>query len=172
MWPWLPSGQNIGSWLACHEFEPSTIKDPPCRGAIHVKSVESSNVFPLVWCGSKEREVPAQVSSSSSSFKMTRFVLKSPRNSFSWRAEIMMEIILLMNDPRRAGSRGQKMDEVEKRVHIHTTAINAFSLPLATGLEEPAPMGKVSLKRTVPKGLCHPSQTTSQRSRGGIGFVT
>ncbi|GFY44682.1 hypothetical protein TNIN_351451 [Trichonephila inaurata madagascariensis] len=64
------------------------------------------------------------------------------------------------------------MDEVEKRVHIHTTAINAFSLPLATGLEEPALMGKVSLKRTVPKGLCHPSQTTSQRSRGGIGFVT
>ncbi|GFQ68048.1 hypothetical protein TNCT_292431 [Trichonephila clavata] len=83
----------------------------------------------------------------------------------------MDEIILFMNSPRRAGSRGQKMDEVEKRVHIHTTAINAFSLPLATGLEEPALMGKVSLKGTVPKGLCHPLQTTSQRSRGGIGFV-
>ncbi|GFT01835.1 hypothetical protein TNCV_4206121 [Trichonephila clavipes] len=27
--------------LPCHEFEPSTIKDPPCRAAMHVKSVES-----------------------------------------------------------------------------------------------------------------------------------
>ncbi|GFV71081.1 hypothetical protein TNCV_1662391 [Trichonephila clavipes] len=26
----------------CHEFEPSTTKDPPCRGAMHVKSVETS----------------------------------------------------------------------------------------------------------------------------------
>ncbi|GFY28248.1 hypothetical protein TNCV_4395821 [Trichonephila clavipes] len=25
----------------CHEFEPSTTEDPPCRGAIHVESVES-----------------------------------------------------------------------------------------------------------------------------------
>ncbi|GFV80275.1 hypothetical protein TNCV_4956781 [Trichonephila clavipes] len=79
---WLrqPSGQGIGSWLACHIFEPSTPKDPPwvsgslvdlarthdmpamirylehwattalktCRGAMHVKSVESSNILPLV----------------------------------------------------------------------------------------------------------------------------
>ncbi|GFX78296.1 uncharacterized protein TNCV_5136431 [Trichonephila clavipes] len=30
----------------CHEFEPSTTKDSPCRGAMHVKSVESS-----MWCG-------------------------------------------------------------------------------------------------------------------------
>ncbi|GFV97906.1 hypothetical protein TNCV_5069461 [Trichonephila clavipes] len=43
-----PSGQSIGSWLACHEFEPSTTKDPPCRGTMHVKPVESSNVLPLV----------------------------------------------------------------------------------------------------------------------------
>ncbi|GFT72866.1 hypothetical protein TNCV_1891741 [Trichonephila clavipes] len=37
--------------VAClpHEFEPSTTKDPPCRAAMHVKSVESSNVLP--WCG-------------------------------------------------------------------------------------------------------------------------
>ncbi|GFV38612.1 hypothetical protein TNCV_132511 [Trichonephila clavipes] len=35
-----------------HEFEPSTTKEPPCRGAMHVKSVESSNILPLVWCGS------------------------------------------------------------------------------------------------------------------------
>ncbi|GFU08976.1 hypothetical protein TNCV_1318501 [Trichonephila clavipes] len=32
----------------CDEFEPSTTKDPPCRGAMHVKSVESSNVLLLV----------------------------------------------------------------------------------------------------------------------------
>ncbi|GFU54311.1 hypothetical protein TNCV_576871 [Trichonephila clavipes] len=44
----------------CHEFEPSTTKDPPCRAAMHVKSVESSNVFR--WCGSQERRVLAQVS--------------------------------------------------------------------------------------------------------------
>ncbi|GFY28238.1 hypothetical protein TNCV_4395721 [Trichonephila clavipes] len=36
----------------CHEFEPSTTKDPPSRAAMHVKSVESLNVLPLVWCGS------------------------------------------------------------------------------------------------------------------------
>ncbi|GFV68162.1 hypothetical protein TNCV_1874441 [Trichonephila clavipes] len=29
------------SWPACHEFEPSTTKDSPCRGATHVKSVEA-----------------------------------------------------------------------------------------------------------------------------------
>ncbi|GFU05851.1 uncharacterized protein TNCV_3394461 [Trichonephila clavipes] len=27
--------------LPCHEFEPSTTKDPPCRAVMHVKSVES-----------------------------------------------------------------------------------------------------------------------------------
>ncbi|GFV77570.1 hypothetical protein TNCV_1070991 [Trichonephila clavipes] len=29
----------------CHEFEPSITKDPPCRAAMHVKSVENSNVL-------------------------------------------------------------------------------------------------------------------------------
>ncbi|GFY23437.1 hypothetical protein TNCV_3941301 [Trichonephila clavipes] len=43
---------KVGSWLACHEFESSTTKDPPYRGAIHVKSVESTNVLPLVRGGS------------------------------------------------------------------------------------------------------------------------
>ncbi|GFW90047.1 hypothetical protein TNCV_3484991 [Trichonephila clavipes] len=33
----------------CHEFEPSTTKDPPCRGIMQVKSVKSSNVLPVVW---------------------------------------------------------------------------------------------------------------------------
>ncbi|GFU74230.1 hypothetical protein TNCV_4168211 [Trichonephila clavipes] len=50
--PWRlrwPSGQGIGSWQACHEFVLSTTKDPPCREAMHVKSL---NVLPLVWCGS------------------------------------------------------------------------------------------------------------------------
>ncbi|GFW27154.1 ATP-grasp domain-containing protein [Trichonephila clavipes] len=36
----------------CHEFEPITAKDPPCGAAMHVKSVESSNIIPMVWCGS------------------------------------------------------------------------------------------------------------------------
>ncbi|GFX49428.1 uncharacterized protein TNCV_3342061 [Trichonephila clavipes] len=39
----------------CHELKPSTAKDPPCRGVIHAKSVESSIVLPLVWCGSYDR---------------------------------------------------------------------------------------------------------------------
>ncbi|GFV76345.1 histone-lysine N-methyltransferase SETMAR [Trichonephila clavipes] len=53
--PLCPSGQGIGSWLACHEFEPSTTQDPPRRGAMHVKSVESSNVLPVVWCDRRGR---------------------------------------------------------------------------------------------------------------------
>ncbi|GFW74897.1 hypothetical protein TNCV_2677651 [Trichonephila clavipes] len=27
--------------LPCHEFEPNTTEDPPCRAVMHVKSVES-----------------------------------------------------------------------------------------------------------------------------------
>ncbi|GFV26891.1 hypothetical protein TNCV_5038291 [Trichonephila clavipes] len=45
--PRQPSGQGIGSWLACPEFKPSTTKDPPCRETMHIKSVESLNVLPL-----------------------------------------------------------------------------------------------------------------------------
>ncbi|GFU98605.1 hypothetical protein TNCV_3654361 [Trichonephila clavipes] len=44
-----PSGQGIGSWQACRESEPSTAKEPPCRGTMHVKSVETSNILPMVW---------------------------------------------------------------------------------------------------------------------------
>ncbi|GFT68488.1 hypothetical protein TNCV_2204081 [Trichonephila clavipes] len=29
------SGQGMGSWQACHEFEPSTTKDQACRAAMH-----------------------------------------------------------------------------------------------------------------------------------------
>ncbi|GFS69980.1 hypothetical protein TNCV_747641 [Trichonephila clavipes] len=62
------NGEGKGSLVvkamdSCHQFVPSTTKEPPCRGAMHVKSVDSSNVFSLLWCGSSEREVPAQVSS-------------------------------------------------------------------------------------------------------------
>ncbi|GFV19819.1 hypothetical protein TNCV_480451 [Trichonephila clavipes] len=48
------------SWLACHEFEPSTTKDQLCKKAMQVKSHENSNILSFVWFGSKEREVPAQ----------------------------------------------------------------------------------------------------------------
>ncbi|GFV85943.1 hypothetical protein TNCV_203231 [Trichonephila clavipes] len=30
LWTWLPSGKGIGSWLVCHDLEPSTTKDPSC----------------------------------------------------------------------------------------------------------------------------------------------
>ncbi|GFW15914.1 hypothetical protein TNCV_4431871 [Trichonephila clavipes] len=36
----------------CHEFQPSTTKDPSYMGELNVKSVESSNVLLLEWCGS------------------------------------------------------------------------------------------------------------------------
>ncbi|GFX62688.1 hypothetical protein TNCV_4868481 [Trichonephila clavipes] len=38
-------------WLA-PSSSPVPLKFPPCRGVMHIKSVESSNVLPLVWCGS------------------------------------------------------------------------------------------------------------------------
>ncbi|GFV28006.1 uncharacterized transposon-derived protein F52C9.6 [Trichonephila clavipes] len=41
----LPHGSLVvkvtDSWSACHGLEPSTAKDPPCRGAMHVKYVET-----------------------------------------------------------------------------------------------------------------------------------
>ncbi|GFU74634.1 hypothetical protein TNCV_4629051 [Trichonephila clavipes] len=43
------NGRLSADLRACHEFEPSTTKDPPCRGVMHVKSIESSNVLPLLW---------------------------------------------------------------------------------------------------------------------------
>ncbi|GFW27927.1 hypothetical protein TNCV_768071 [Trichonephila clavipes] len=42
----------LDSGWPCHEFEPSTTKDPPFSRAMHAKSVGSSNVLPLAWCGS------------------------------------------------------------------------------------------------------------------------
>ncbi|GFT55805.1 hypothetical protein TNCV_4521971 [Trichonephila clavipes] len=60
-----PCGQGIGSWQACLEFETITPKDLPFRAAMHVKSVKTSNVLSMVWCGSHERGERAQASSSS-----------------------------------------------------------------------------------------------------------
>ncbi|GFX96281.1 hypothetical protein TNCV_2291691 [Trichonephila clavipes] len=34
----------------CHEFESIITKDHPCRGEMHVKYVESSNVLSMEWC--------------------------------------------------------------------------------------------------------------------------
>ncbi|GFS79546.1 uncharacterized protein TNCV_2370541 [Trichonephila clavipes] len=44
--PWQKS-RGRGSLVvkACHEFEPSITEDPPCRGSMHVKSVECSKVL-------------------------------------------------------------------------------------------------------------------------------
>ncbi|GFV90570.1 hypothetical protein TNCV_2222861 [Trichonephila clavipes] len=38
-WPRYPNGQGIGSWMACHEFKPSTTKDPACRSVSKVPRV-------------------------------------------------------------------------------------------------------------------------------------
>ncbi|GFT21843.1 hypothetical protein TNCV_3179501 [Trichonephila clavipes] len=50
----VSGGQGIESWLAYLEFEPSATKDPPCRAAMHVKSIRELKC-PLVgvvwWLG-------------------------------------------------------------------------------------------------------------------------
>ncbi|GFT63688.1 hypothetical protein TNCV_871141 [Trichonephila clavipes] len=53
------------SWAACHEFESSTPENLPCKGVMHVKSVEAEKSSR--WWGVKVWRwgVPAQVSSSS-----------------------------------------------------------------------------------------------------------
>ncbi|GFY14591.1 hypothetical protein TNCV_4827951 [Trichonephila clavipes] len=51
------------SWPTCHEFKPSSSEDPPCRVAMHVKSVEAQTSSRR--CGVEARRVPTQVSSSS-----------------------------------------------------------------------------------------------------------
>ncbi|GFX03721.1 hypothetical protein TNCV_2112931 [Trichonephila clavipes] len=38
-WDTPPPESHRG--LPCHEFEPSTTKEAPCRAAMHVKSIES-----------------------------------------------------------------------------------------------------------------------------------
>ncbi|GFX72379.1 hypothetical protein TNCV_1253331 [Trichonephila clavipes] len=44
---------NTGSWLVCHEFKFSTAEDLPCRGGMHVKSVEVQTFSH--WCGVEVR---------------------------------------------------------------------------------------------------------------------
>ncbi|GFX35510.1 hypothetical protein TNCV_103171 [Trichonephila clavipes] len=44
----------IDSRPVFYECEPSTAEDPPCSGAMHVKSIESSNVLPFVWRGTRK----------------------------------------------------------------------------------------------------------------------
>ncbi|GFV83338.1 hypothetical protein TNCV_1900641 [Trichonephila clavipes] len=50
--PGNPKVKITNSWSVCPEFEPSTAEDPLCRGAMHVKSIEISNILPLMWYGS------------------------------------------------------------------------------------------------------------------------
>ncbi|GFT37417.1 hypothetical protein TNCV_150261 [Trichonephila clavipes] len=69
----------IGSWLACHEFEPSTFKDPQGRLAMHVKSVQSSKYSH--YCGVVIRRGGASsgfVLVISPWFQMTRSAAKCP----------------------------------------------------------------------------------------------
>ncbi|GFU89297.1 hypothetical protein TNCV_1078941, partial [Trichonephila clavipes] len=68
--------------LPCHEFEACTTKDPPCRAAMHVKSVKELK-RPAVRCDVLVREgVPAQVSSTSLDHgSSTWSVAKSPREA-------------------------------------------------------------------------------------------
>ncbi|GFV37515.1 uncharacterized protein TNCV_127261 [Trichonephila clavipes] len=49
------------SWPACHEFEPSTTEDQPCRVAMYVKSVKSSNVLFRWWCGMEVKRGECQL---------------------------------------------------------------------------------------------------------------
>ncbi|GFX49824.1 HTH_Tnp_Tc3_2 domain-containing protein [Trichonephila clavipes] len=63
----------MGSWQACHEFEPCTTKDSPCRGELHVKSVENSTSSR--WCGVVARRGDVRFSLQSDS-----------RQTLIWRA--------------------------------------------------------------------------------------
>ncbi|GFV79026.1 hypothetical protein TNCV_3687331 [Trichonephila clavipes] len=54
--------KETDSCLACHEFVSGTTEDPLCRETMHVKSISSSNVLPLVWCGKVEETINLAVS--------------------------------------------------------------------------------------------------------------
>ncbi|GFT19941.1 hypothetical protein TNCV_4993641 [Trichonephila clavipes] len=56
----------------CHEFEPSTTKDPSCMGEVHVKSVNSSNV--LLWSGVVVKRSQLKYRPRQPWFKITRSV--------------------------------------------------------------------------------------------------
>ncbi|GFX80976.1 hypothetical protein TNCV_1909691 [Trichonephila clavipes] len=41
----LPSGQGIGSWQACYEFDPSTTEDPPSTRELLVRNLVHLNQY-------------------------------------------------------------------------------------------------------------------------------
>ncbi|GFV98886.1 hypothetical protein TNCV_2914031 [Trichonephila clavipes] len=75
------SGQVIRSWLECHEFEPSTTKDPHCRGCrctLSMSRLKRSAVSVV----SEVRRLGARtgvVLVTCPWFNMTRSVAKSPQ---------------------------------------------------------------------------------------------
>ncbi|GFX56527.1 hypothetical protein TNCV_74731 [Trichonephila clavipes] len=50
LWPRLLSGQGIRSWLACNQSEPSTTKDPLCRGTMYTLNLSRAQTSSR-WCG-------------------------------------------------------------------------------------------------------------------------
>ncbi|GFX20233.1 hypothetical protein TNCV_1437931 [Trichonephila clavipes] len=69
-----PYSIPVAQWLryrqACHEFDPSTTEDPPCKGAMFFKSVKSSNVSR--WCGVVVRRRECQIRCRSRHLTMVR----------------------------------------------------------------------------------------------------
>ncbi|GFW92595.1 hypothetical protein TNCV_519121 [Trichonephila clavipes] len=61
------------TWMACHDFEPCSAEDPPCRGAILIKSIEAQTS--THWCGVEVR----RRGSISGVVLITRSVARSPR---------------------------------------------------------------------------------------------
>ncbi|GBM44839.1 hypothetical protein AVEN_201087-1 [Araneus ventricosus] len=57
------SGGKISASVS--KFKPDSAEDPPCMWACCTLNRRGSNVLLLVWCGSLEKGVAAQVSSSS-----------------------------------------------------------------------------------------------------------
>ncbi|GFT29138.1 hypothetical protein TNCV_3587491 [Trichonephila clavipes] len=67
----------MDSWLACHEFEPSTTEDPPGKGyrcTLNMSRFKRSLVGVL---GKLGEEMPAQVSSSSLDYGSKLRILSS-----------------------------------------------------------------------------------------------
>ncbi|GFT59038.1 hypothetical protein TNCV_186311 [Trichonephila clavipes] len=69
----------MDSWPACHEFEPCTAEDSPCRRAMHIKSVEAQTFSR--WCDNSEKGGASSgvVLVTWPRFKMAKSVAKSPR---------------------------------------------------------------------------------------------
>ncbi|GFS71837.1 hypothetical protein TNCV_3715121 [Trichonephila clavipes] len=100
----------------CHEFEPSTTKDPPCRGKMHVKSVESSNVLLLECFHAEIVEVEIEVASPS----------MVPSRNFAELNRTLTCMALKTNDRRTSNPmydefRGPRSDYV-RQVTLETTA--------------------------------------------------